>query len=158
MPMGVASSPAATPYSTARLAASAMRGARAAASPASSAATADRLTDSAMGVMITMTTRSLTSADVTAAAIRNTSIRLPLDRTAPGMRSNARATRVARPCLCMACPKSIEPIRKGRIGWPYRPATSAKGIALPTGSSTNGRKLATAHGTGTVAHQARIHA
>ena len=121
-------------------------------------ATADRATDSAMGVIITMTTRSLTTADVTAAAIRKTSIRLPLDRTAPGTLSSARATLVARPCLRKACPKSIEPIRKGRIGWPYRPATSAKGIALPTGRSTNGRKLVTAHGTGTVAHQARIHA
>ena len=108
--------------------------------------------------MITMTTRSLTSADVTAAAIGNTSIRLPLDRTAPGMLSSARATLVARPCLRNACPKSIEPIRKGRIVWPYRPATSAKGITRPTGRSTNGRKLVTAHGTGTVAHQARIHA
>ena len=116
MPMGVASSPAATPYSTARLAAAAMRGARTADSPASSVATADRATDSAMGVIITMTTRSLTTADVTEAAIRNTSIRLRLDRTAPGMLSSARATLVARPCLRKACPKSIEPIRKGRIG------------------------------------------
>ena len=115
MPMGVANSPAATPYNTARLAASAIRGARAADSPASSVATADRVIDSAMGVIITMTTRSLTTADVTAAAIRSTSIRLPLDCTAPGMLSSARATLVARPCLRMACPKSIEPIRKGRI-------------------------------------------
>ena len=108
--------------------------------------------------MITMTTTSLTSADVTAAAIRNASSRLPLDRAAPGMLSSARAARVARPCLRRACPKSIEPIRKGRIGRPYRPATSAKGITRPTGRSTNGRKLVTAHGTGAVAHQARIHA
>ena len=135
-----------------------MRDACAADSPSSSTTTADRVIDSAMGVMITMTTRSLTSADVTAAATRNVSIRLPLDRAAPGMLSRARATLVARPCLRMACPKSIEPIRKGRIVWPYRPATSVNGIARPAGSSTNGRKLVTAHGTGTVAHQARIHA
>ncbi len=78
-----------------------------------------------------MTTRSLTSADVTVAAIRNTSSRLPLDRAAPSRLSKVRATLVARPCLreavlAQGVPKSIEPIRKGRIVWPYRAATYSR--------------------------------
>ena len=71
----------------------------------------ERATDSAMGVVITMTARSLTTADITADTVMIASRRPPPERATPGRHSAARAMRRARPCLRNACPKSMTPIR-----------------------------------------------
>ena len=101
MPAGVAIPPALAPYMTARLAAAAML-------PAPPAT--ERVIDSAIGVIVTMTARSL-STDITADTIRIAKIRPPPERATPGRHSAARAMRRARPCLRKACPKSMTPIR-----------------------------------------------
>ena len=78
----------------------------------------ERAMESAIGVIITATARSLTTADSTADTVMIASSRPPPERATPGRHSAARAIRRARPCLATACPKSMTPARWGRMTWP----------------------------------------